>query len=186
MQTEIEKAIDVIRDGGVILYPTDTMWALGCDPKNDAAINRILEIKQSEGNKNLIVLVPNEQLLNRYVKEIPEVCYDLLDNALEPLTIIYPHAQHLSSLITAEDNSVGVRLTKDPFCQKICSKLKSGIVSTSANISGSNAPSEFKEVDNHIIENVDYVVNLPDYRGTTKPSQIIKIKENGEFQIIRK
>jgi L-threonylcarbamoyladenylate synthase len=186
MQEEINKAIDVIKKGGVILYPTDTVWGLGCDPKNDSAIEKIFKIKNRKEGKSLILLVPNEALLQRYVKEIPEVCYDLIDYAVEPMTIIYPMAQNMSKLIPANDNSVGIRITKDEFCKQLTQKLKSAIVSTSANVSGEPTPVNFSDLNEDILNNVDYIVNLPAHKGTAKPSQIIKIKGNSEVEIIRK
>lgn len=186
MIQEIEKAAEVIRNGGVILYPTDTVWGLGCDPKNDEAVQKIQEIKNRPENKSMILLVPNEQILNRYVKEIPTVCYDLLDYATEPLTIIYPGAQNMSKFIPANDNSIGIRIPENDFCIKLMLKLKTGIVSTSANLSGNPPASSFEDMDPEIIKRVDYVVNLPQMKGTSKPSQIIKIKQNSEVEIIRK
>lgn len=186
MKEEIEKVAEVVRNGGVILYPTDTVWGLGCDPSNDEAINKILDIKKRPSGKSFILLVPSEALLQRYVKEIPEICYDLLDAATQPLTIVYPGAQYLSKLIPAEDNSVAIRLTKDPFCVQLMNKLKFGLVSTSANFSGEKSPAKLAEVSPEITNQVDYVVNLPQHVGTAVPSQIIKIRQNGEFVIIRK
>ena len=186
MKGEIEKAVDVIRAGGVVLYPTDTVWGLGCDPTNDKAVEKILDIKNRPEGKSLIILVPSEAILQRYVKEIPNVCYDLIDAADKPLTIVYPNAQHVSNLISAEDNSLGIRLTKNDFCVQLMNKLKSGIVSTSANISGEPTATTLNEVSELIKRKVDYIVNLPEIVGTTVPSQIIKIKINGEFEIIRK
>ena len=171
--------------GGVILYPTDTIWGLGCDPTNDAAINKLLQIKNRSSLKSLVVLVHNESLLQRYAKEIPEVCYDLLDFADKPLTIVYPNAQHVSAAVTADDNSIAIRLTKDEFCTQLITRLKAGVVSTSANRSGEAAPISFEEVSEEVKNSVDYVVNLPGRLGTSKPSQIIKIKKNSEVEIIR-
>lgn len=186
MKSEVEKAVKIIQDGGVILYPTDTVWGLGCDPNNQAAIERIIEIKKRDQHKSFIILVPSEAILQRYVKEIPEVCYDLIDFADKPLTIVYPNAQHLSKLLCADDNSIAIRLTKDAFCKELMLKLKSGMVSTSANISGDKAPVELKDISSSISKAVDYIVNLPGHKGTKVPSQIIKIGANGEVQIIRK
>lgn len=186
MKEEIEKAAEVIRNGGVILYPTDTVWGLGCDPTNDKAIEKILEIKNRPEGKSLIILVPSEAILQRYVKEIPDVCYDLIDAASSPLTIVYPNAQHLSNLITAEDNSIAIRLTKNKFCVELMNRMRAGLVSTSANISGEQTATTLKQVSKQIISKVDYIVNLPEIVGTNVPSQIIKIKTNGEFKIIRK
>ena len=186
MKEEIEKAAEIVKSGGVILYPTDTIWGLGCNLTNDNAVKRILEMTNSAAGKGLNVLVPNEAILQRYVKEIPEVCYDLLDYADQPLTIVYPTAQHLSLLIPANDGSVAVRLTKDKFCVQLMQKLKAGILSVAASESGDTAPLSFQEIDSKIKAAVDYVVDLPNYRGSGKVSQIIKISSNNEVRIIRK
>ncbi len=186
MKEELEKAAEVIKNGGVILYPTDTIWGLGCDPTNEAAIDKLLHIKQRDPSKSLIVLVNNEALLQRYVKEIPDVCYDLIDYANRPLTIVYPGAQYLSKKVMAADGSVAIRITADPFCQQLIQRCKSGIVSTSANISNQAYQGKFENLPTAITEKVDYIVNLPLKNHSAPPSQIIKIKLNGEVDIIRK
>lgn len=186
MQNEIENAVKVIQEGGVILYPTDTVWGLGCDPQNEKAVLEIAKIKQRTDSKQFIVLVPNEQLLNKYVKEIPEICYDLIDLATEPLTIIYPVGQNVAKNILAPDKSLAVRITKHEFCSKLMQKLKSGLISTSANISGKPTPLQYNDIDSEILNSVDYIVNLEKTRVSTKASQIIKIGMKGEVQIIRK
>lgn len=186
MKEEVQKAADIIKNGGVILYPTDTIWGLGCDPKNEAAIEKIRKIKNRPLEKSLIMLVHNEQLLTRYVKEIPEVCFDLIDCATKPLTIIYPKGQYVSDKVLGPDQSIAIRLTKDDFCTQLISKLKHGLISTSANISNEPNPSNFNDISESIKEQVDYVVNLPDRSTTNIASQIIKIEANSEIQIIRK
>ena len=186
MKTEIEKATEVIKNGGVILYPTDTIWGLGCDPNNDEAVDKLIRIKQRSPSKSLIILVHNEALLQRYVKEIPDVCYDLIDYAEKPLTIVYPNAQYMSDKVKADDGSVGIRITKDEFCKQLIQRLKFGIVSTSANISNEPYQNDFENLPKAITENVDYIVNLPLKNKAGVPSQIIKIEANGEVTIIRK
>ncbi len=186
VKTQINKALEVLKEGGVILYPTDTIWGLGCDPKNESAIKKIKAIKKRSEGKNFIILVDSERLLNRYVKEIPEVCYDLIDYANRPLTIVYPQGQHVSKLVMAEDNSIAIRLTKDEFCKKLIQQFKSGIVSTSANISGQDSPKKFSDIPEDILKQVDYVVDLPLSNPNTEPSQIIKISHKSEVTIIRK
>lgn len=186
MIDQINKATEVIKAGGVILYPTDTIWGLGCDPNNESAIKKIIDIKNRPDNKSFIILVNSERLLNRYVKEIPEVCFDLIDYANKPMTIIYPNGQALSPLLMPEDRSIGIRMVSDPFCSKLMDKIKCGLVSTSANISGQESPKSFKDISTEIIQAVDYVVDLPDTSANNKPSQIIKIGANSEVTIIRK
>ena len=189
MQEEINKAIEVLKAGGTILYPTDTIWGLGCDATNAEAVNKIFKIKKREESKSLIVLMDNENRLNRYLKDIPPLAYDLIDNADKPLTIIYPGAKGLASNVINSDGSIAVRipLNQEIFCVKLITKFGKPIVSTSANISGEPAPISFKDIDKSILHEVDYIVNLPqDEMGTSKPSAIIKLEMNGEFKIIRK
>lgn len=186
MKIEIEKAAEIVKNGGVILYPTDTIWGLGCDPNNELAIEKIIAIKQRANHKNFILLVNNERLLNRYVKEVPEVCFDLIDCADKPMTIIYPNGQYLSSQVLGEDKSVGIRLTDYPFCDQLINKLKHGIVSTSANLSGQPSPKSFQDIPKELLEAVDYVVNLPNEAKGSQASQIIKITAKSEIEIIRK
>lgn len=186
MNDEINKALEVLKNGGVILYPTDTIWGLGCDPNNEDALEKINQIKNRPSNKNFIILVDSERLLNRYVKEIPDVCYDLIDYADKPLTIIYPQGQQVSKSVLAEDGSIGIRLVKNDFCEKLIQKFKSGITSTSANISGEPNPSCFEEISEKIKSEVDYVVNLPVQKKNNQASQIIKISAKSEVTIIRK
>lgn len=186
MKEEIEKAYNVIKEGGIILYPTDTIWGIGCDPKNEKALAKINALKNRSTAKNFIVLVESERLLNRYAKVIPEVCFDLIDYANKPLTIIYPKGQFVAKDVLAADGSIGIRLVKDEFCSKLIQKLKSGLISTSANVSGEKSPSNFEDVSEVIKNGVDYIVNLPLEKKDISPSQIIKISEKSEVTIIRK
>lgn len=186
VKLEIEKAAEIIKNGGVILYPTDTIWGLGCDPNNEEALDKLIRIKKRDPNKSLIVLVNNEALLQRYVKNIPDVCYDLIDYTDRPLTIVYPDAQYLSKKVIGKDGSVAIRITKDEFCQRLIQRCKNGIVSTSANISNEPYLGNLEDLPEAITSEVDYIVNLPLKSNSVKPSQIIQIKKNGEFTIIRK
>ncbi len=189
MKEERQKAFEVIKNGGIILYPTDTVWGIGCDPKNEEALNKINELKQRPKDKNFIVLVESERLLSRYAKIIPDVCYDLIDYADKPLTIIYPKGQFVAKKVLGDDGSIGIRLVKDEFCSKLIQKLKSGITSTSANISGQPTPLKFSEISEDIKNGVDYIVSLPESGNDKKiksPSQIIKISEKSEITILRK
>lgn len=186
MRNEIEKAFEVIKEGGIILYPTDTIWGIGCDPKDEKALERINQLKNRTKDKNFIVLVESERLLNRYAKVIPEVCFDLIDYTDRPLTIIYPKGQFVAKQVLADDGSIGVRVVKDEFCSKLIQKLKSGIISTSANISGEKSPTSFEEISDTIKNGVDYIVNLPLSKKDAAPSQIIKISEKSEVTVIRK
>ena len=189
MREEIHKAFEVIQNGGIILYPTDTVWGIGCDPKNEDALNKINVLKKRATDKNFIVLVESERLLSRYAKVIPDVCYDLIDFTEKPLTIIYPKGQFVAKQVLADDGSIGIRLVKDEFCIKLIQKLKSGIISTSANISGKATPVTFDDISDDIKNGVDYIVNLgpiDENKKNISPSQIIKISEKSEITILRK
>ena len=186
MQEEINKVVTVLENGGIILYPTDTIWGIGCDAKNEAAIQRIYEIKKRIHSKSLIILLDDDRKLNRFVREVPEVVWDILDYATKPTTVIYPEAINLPKNIVASDGSIAIRITKDDFCRKLIQQFKSPIVSTSANIAGDAAPKDFKDIAPEILKAVDHVVNLHAFEKINEPSTIIKIGLKGELNIIRK
>jgi L-threonylcarbamoyladenylate synthase len=187
MEEEIKNALEVLRKGGTILYPTDTVWGIGCDARNKDAVAKVFKIKQRAEYKSMVTLVCDDKMLNRYVKEVPEVAWDLIEAADTPLTIIYPGARMLAENVVAADGSVGIRLIKDPFCRDLVHKFGKPIVSTSANISGENAPSSFNDIKIDILNKVDYIVNLrKNENNNVQPSTIIKVALNGEFKIIRK
>jgi len=186
VKQEIEASAKVVLSGGIILYPTDTVWGLGCDPKNEKAIRRILEIKKKVDSQGLIVLVNSWPLLQRYARIIPEICNDLVDFAQKPMTVIYPQGQFVSPLVLGDDGSIGIRLTSDEFCSGLIGKIRMGLVSTSANLSGEPAPKSLKDVNPEIKAAVDYVVNLPSRKTDSPPSQIVKVGEKNQIQIIRK
>lgn len=183
----VEEAIKIIKEGGVILYPTDTIWGLGCDPANEKAVKRINTLKKRINEKSLLVLVNSERLLNYHVTSIPEVCYDLIDYANQPLTIIYPKGKNVAKSVLAEDGSIGIRMVKEPqILNALLSKLRHGLLSTSANITNTPFPKKFSDISESIKEEVDYIVD-PSFEQThSMPSQIIKIGEKGEVTIIRK
>ena len=188
MQVQIDKAIAVLKEGGVILYPTDTIWGLGCDATNAEAVKKVFEIKQREESKSLVTLVCDLDMLARYVEQIPEAALDLIEVNDSPMTIIYPKAVHLASNVIAEDGSVGIRIPMNEFCRQLCFKLRKPLVSTSANISGENPPKGFKNIDQRIKDSVDYIVHpsMEEKTSTHKASQIIKLSADGQIQIIRK
>jgi len=186
MQEEINKVVTVLENGGIILYPTDTIWGIGCDAKNEATIQRIYEIKKRIHSKSLIILLDDDRKLNRFVREVPEVVWDVLDYATKPTTVIYPEAINLPKNIVASDGSIAIRITKDDFCRKLIQQFKSPIVSTSANIAGDAAPKDFKDIAPEILKAVDHVVNLHAVEKNNEPSTIIKIGLKGELNIIRK
>jgi L-threonylcarbamoyladenylate synthase len=188
IQEEIANAIDVLRKGGTILYPTDTVWGLGCDATNEEAVSKVFKIKKREEAKSLIILLDEDIKLNKYVRDVPEMAWDLIELSDTPLTIIYSEPYNLAkNVINIEDNTVGIRIVKEEFCRQLIRKFNKPLVSTSANISGGSTPSFFKDISPEIISSVDYVVNLRQQENTSsKPSSIIKIGKRGEVQVIRK
>lgn len=181
-----EEIITALNNGGTILYPTDTIWGLGCDATNEAACQKIIQIKKRSEEKSFIILVDGFQMLEKYVPEFPNVCYDLVDLADKPLTIIYPNAKGLAPSVLAADGSVGIRVTKDPSCLALIRGLKKPLVSTSANFSGGGMPRNFEEIHDEIKQGVDVIVEGDPKQIRTKASQIIKIGLDSTIQIIRK
>lgn len=182
----IREAVDILRKGGVILYPTDTVWGLGCDATNTDAVRRIYRIKQRADEKSMLVLLDTESRLQYYVKEVPEIAYQLTEASDRPITLIYPGARNISPELTAADGSLGIRITDDEFCSDLISRLGKPLVSSSANISGDPSPGIFDEISDIIKESVDYIVPLrQDETAAGKPSSIIKIEIDGQFKIIR-
>ena len=188
MEVQINKAIEVLKSGGVILYPTDTIWGIGCDATNPEAVKKVFAIKKREESKSLVTLVSDLDMLARYVKDIPDAALDLIEVNDTPMTIIYPQAIGLAENVIAEDGSVGIRIPMNEFCRQLCFRLRKPIVSTSANISGENPPKGFKDISQQIMDAVDYTVHpsMEEKNSTHKASQIIKIGLKGEIQIIRK
>ena len=179
------KVIEALKTGKTILYPSDTIWGLGCDATNEEACQRILKIKERPENKSFILLVDSFQMIEKYIPEFPAVCYDLVDLSDKPLTIVYPNAQGLAPSVIAQDGSVGIRLTKDPLCLSLLRSIRKPIVSTSANISGSSFPTNFSSIDPKIKEQVDAIVEARINEQLTAPSQIIKIGLDSSIQVIR-
>ena len=158
MEDDIKKACEIMEKGGIILYPTDTIWGIGCDATNEDAVKRVYEIKKRIDSKALIVLVDKPVKVEFYVREVPEIAWDLIDVADKPLTIVYPNARNLATNVLADDGSVGIRITQETFSRKLCERFRKAIVSTSANISGQPAPTNFNEISDEIKQAVDYVV----------------------------
>ncbi len=187
MEEEIKNTLETLRKGGTILYPTDTVWGIGCDARNKDAVAKVFKIKQRDAYKSMVVLVSDHTMLNRFVKEVPAIAWDLIETAERPLTIIYPDARMLADNLIAADGSVGIRIVKDEFCKNLIHKFGKPIVSTSANISGENAPSTFNEIKLDILNKVEYIVKIRQKeKNNVQPSTIIKVNMNGEFKIIRK
>lgn len=186
-EEDIKNAVEVLKRGGVILYPTDTIWGIGCDATNAKAVERIYEIKQRADSKALIVLLGNSNDLYRYVDEVPDVAMELLEVSVRPTTIIYDRGINMAKNVTAEDDSIAIRISSDRFCRQLCRALRRPLVSTSANISGQASPATFKKISPEIINAVDYVVEHRRNDSTiASPSIIIKISNDSTFKIIRK
>ncbi len=184
---EISKAINVLQSGGIILYPTDTIWGIGCDATNYKAIERIYKIKKRNDTKSMLILVDSEKQLKNYVETVPSIAYELFEKNNRPLTLIYPNATNLATNIIGSDGSIGIRITKDLLCNRMIKKFSKPIVSTSANISGEIYPNNFSEISNDIIDNVDYIVNYKKEDNILKvPSDIIKVNIDNSIEIIRK
>ena len=190
-EEDIKKAVETMRKGGVILYPSDTVWGIGCDATNAEAVKRVYEIKQRDDSKALICLVDSDARMQRYFRNVPDVAWQLVDSLKEgdgkPTTLILDGAINLADNLIAEDGSVGIRITNEPFSRELCFRFQKAIVSTSANISGEPAAQNYCDIDQRIIEAVDYVCwsRRQEHKPHT-PSSIIKLKENGEVEIIRK
>ncbi|HTA82130.1 MAG TPA: L-threonylcarbamoyladenylate synthase [Bacteroidia bacterium] len=186
MIEEIKKCARVLRDGGTILYPTDTIWGIGCDATNEAAVQKVFDIKNRPSSKSMIILVAEVHQISFYA-EVPPVALDLAEFSETPLTIIYPRAKGIAKALVAEDGSIAIRVVKDEFCKMLIDTIRKPLVSTSANISGEPAPDIFDAIDEDIRSKVDYVVNLRQHETKkSAPSKIIKIEMDGTFQIIRK
>lgn len=185
MKQEHDAALAVLKRGGLILYPTDTVWGIGCDATNPEAVDRVYALKKRAESKSLICLVSDFKMLNQYVENIPEVAYDILKYAAKPTTIIYDDPIRISTNLIAPDNSTAFRVCRNKFCNFLLKKFRKPIVSTSANISGKPTPQSFSEISQEIINGVDYVVNLDRDRKSSKPSAIIKLTEDGKVTIIR-
>ena len=185
MQQDLKNCIEHLKNGGLILYPTDTLWGIGCDANNEEAVKKIYALKRRVDSKSLICLVADERMLSKYIKEIPEVALDILDVSESPTTIIYDAPQNVASNLIASDNSIAIRIPDDEFCFQLLRKFNGAIVSTSANISGEPSPKSFSEISHEILKGVDYVVNLHREKKSSKPSSIIKLSNAGLVTIIR-
>ena len=189
-EEDIKKAVEVMRKGGVILYPTDTIWGIGCDATNAEAVKRVYEIKQRDDSKALICLVDSDARLQRYVRQVPDVAWQLIDSLKEggkPTTLILDGAVNLAPNLIAEDGSIALRITQEPFSKELCYRFQKAIVSTSANISGEPAAQNYRDIDPLIIEKVDYVCwSRRQEHQPHQPSSIIRLRQDGEVEIIRK
>lgn len=186
-EEDIKNAIKVLREGGVILYPTDTVWGIGCDATNAKAVAKVYDIKHRDDSKALICLVDSDARLQRYVRNVPAVAWDLLDAAIKPTTVILDDATNLAPNLIAEDGSIALRITREAFSHELCYRFQKAIVSTSANISGEPAAQNYRDISEEIINSVDYVCwsRRQEHKPHT-PSSIIRLKPDGEVTIIRK
>ena len=187
MQNGIKKALEILKSGGVILYPTDTIWGIGCDATNTEAVRRIYKIKKREDSKSMLVLMENQALLEQYVNNVPQIAWDLVEISTTPLTIIYQNAKNLAPNLIAKDGSIGIRFTKEIFTSQLIQRFRKPLVSTSANISGEKSPAFFNEISEEIKTQVDYIVEYrQDDLTPASPSSIIKLGSGGTIEIIRK
>lgn len=186
MKEEVYKVFEILKKGGIILYPTDTVWGIGCDATNSEAVRKIYKLKQRAESKTMICLVNNFSMLERYVDNVPNIAYNIIELAVKPTTIVYDNPAGVAENLIANDNTLAIRVTNHEFCQRLTRKLGKPLVSTSANIAGEPTPKSFKEIDDAILKGVDYVVNLPSEKGSTAiPSTIIKVSNNSGVKIIR-
>lgn len=185
-QDDVERAAEVLRQGGIILYPTDTVWGIGCDATQPEAVRRIFDLKRRVDAKSMLVLVDSLAMLESIIPQMPEIAYDLIEVATRPLTIVYDKAQGIAPNLLAEDGSLGVRMTQEAFSSALVRRLRAPIVSTSANVSGEPTPAVFAAISQEIRDGVDYIVGYRQTdQGKASPSQIIKLSCKGEIKIIR-
>lgn len=183
---EIKETCRVLEEGGIIIYPTDTIWGIGCDATNPEAVRKVYELKKRTDSKALIILVDSSAKIDFYVDSPNNLAFDIIDTATKPLTIIYDHARNMAENLLAEDGSVGIRITEESFSKALCQRFRKAIVSTSANISGEPSPQCFSDINKELLEAVDYVVKFrQDEMTSTKPSSIIKLNRDGQVKIIR-
>ncbi len=185
MEEALLKSLEILQKGGILLYPTDTVWGIGCDATNEEAIKKIYALKKRQNSKALICMVSDIRMLEKFVYEIPDAAYDIISLASKPTTIIYDSPMNLPANLIADDGSLAIRVSSDEFCQKLIRKFKRPIISTSANISGTKTPQSFEEINTEILKGVDYAVNLHRDKKNSIPSSIIKLRNNGIVKIIR-
>lgn len=186
MEEEIGQSLDFLKKGKVILYPTDTVWGIGCDATIYKAVKKIYKIKHREEDKSMIILLESPEALEKYVENVPPVVYDLLENTVSPLTVVYPGAKDVLKNIRAADGSIAIRIIQDEFCKELIKRLQRPLISTSANLSGQPVATTFDQVDKQIREKVDYIVGIHRTRvASVRPSTIVKFDENGTLKVIR-
>ena len=183
---ELNNAVDALTVGKTLLYPTDTVWGLGCDATDEKAVSKIYYVKKRENSKSLVVLVSSLEMLKKYVQNVPENIINFLDQIKKPTTIIYSSPINLASNIIAVDNTIAIRVVRSGFCHELVEQFGKPIISSSANISADPTPLTFSDIGKSILDNVDYIVNLPAVESKNTSSQIIKVSDLGEIEYIRK
>jgi len=186
IQQEISNSLEVLKKGGIILYPTDTVWGIGCDATNPEAVERIYTLKKRSDSKAMICLVNSLKMLEQYVDSVPEPAYEVIEYSNKPTTIIYDNPVRVAYNLVADDETLGIRIVKEKFCEQLIYKFRKPLVSTSANISGQSTPNSFAQIAPEILKGVDYVVNLQRSKISDKPSAIIKIGNDRTVKVIRK
>lgn len=186
MKVEIKSAVEVLRSGGTLIYPTDTIWGIGCDATNEKAVARVFDMKQRSESKSLIILVDGLAMLKQYVPEFPKIIDAFLQRATRPTTVIYNGPRGLAPNVIAGDDTVAIRIVKHEFCEQLIHEFGKPLVSTSANISGHPAPGDFDEIDPSLLNKADYIVNLPLKKSQNTASQIIKVNDLGKIEYLRK
>lgn len=186
LSTELSNCIEVLKKGGLILYPTDTVWGIGCDATNETAVRKVYSLKKRPSTKAMICLVADDQMLEKHVEQVPDLAYDIMDMSNKPTTIIYDAPKGISASLIADDNSLAIRVASDKFCKYLIKTFKKPLVSTSANIAGEPTPKSFTEIADYILKGVDYVVNLDRDKEMQTSSTIIKLGNDGVVKVIRK
>lgn len=186
LREEAKKAVQVMRDGGIIVYPTDTVWGLGCDAGNEPAVRKLLELKNRSSDKGLVLLLDVPGRLESFVRDVPANAWDLIEFSEQPLTIVYDKPYNIAPSALAADGSAGIRITKDPFCRLLSEQLRKPVVSTSANITGNPCPKRFSDIDPRVLSGADYIVNLRRNEQTEiNPSTVLRMKSNGQIEFLR-
>lgn len=186
INTEVHNAFEIIQNGGIILYPTDTVWGIGCDATNAEAVAKIYALKKRAETQSMIVLMNGDRMIHNVFREVPEVAWQLIELSENPTTLVLDNPRNVAANLISADKSLGIRIVKEPFCFKLLERMKKPLVSTSANISGQPTPKSFKEISPEIIKGVDYVVNLHHEKIAGKPSTIIKLSNDSQVKVIRK
>ncbi len=185
LTNEINKCLEILDRGGLILYPTDTVWGIGCDATNEVAVQKVYALKKRDDSKALICLVANDAMLERHVENVPELSYDIMDLSTKPTTIIYDRPKNVAANLIASDDTLAIRVASDKFCKYLINKFRRPIVSTSANVSGQASPKGFNDISESILKGVDYVVDLQPEHSSEVPSAIIKLGNDGSVKVIR-